>query len=189
MTGNRLLEIARSEGFSAALIPTDQIPVDPKYRAYCEENLCGNYGANYSCPPDCGTVEETHQRLLAEKEAMVIQTVWDIGSYDNKEGIFRAKRAHNAAVLRLMVMDKLRATQAAGFPLGYGGCPLCDPCARKGGEPCKHPEKRISCMSAYCIDVAKLAEKCGLEFAWDPKKLYLFGLIALHGVYVRKKEH
>lgn len=173
-----LTEFARKEGFNVGFTLTEQIPVDPKYRVYCEDNLCGNYGTNYSCPPDCGTVEETHQRLLAEKDAMVIQTVWDIGSYDNKEGILRAKRAHNAAILRLM--DKLQKMEVEGFPLGYGGCPLCDPCARKEGEPCKHPEKRISCMSAYCIDVAKLAEMCGLEFAWNPEKLYLFGMIAFH---------
>lgn len=178
MTVDQLMDMAGAEGFTAAIIPVDRIPVDPKYRAYCEENLCGNYGANYSCPPDCGTVEETHQRLMAEKDALVIQTVWDIGSYENKKAILQAKRAHNAAVLRLM--EKLRETEIVGFPLGYGGCPLCDPCARKEGGPCKHPDKRISCMSAYCIDVAKLANFCKLEFAWNPEKLYLFGMIVFH---------
>ena len=178
MTKDELLALARTEGFSATLISVDQIPVDPKYRAYCEENLCGNYGANYSCPPDCGTVEETHQRLLSESEAMVIQTIWDIGNYDNKPAILHAKHTHNAAVLRLM--DKLSGTEVVGFPLGYGGCPLCAPCLRKENRPCAHSEKRISCMSAYCIDVAILAERCGLEFSWTPGKLYLFGMIAFH---------
>ena len=41
-------------------------------------------------------------------------------------------------------------------------------------------ERRISCMSAYCIDVAKLAQRCGLQFGWIPGKLYLFGMIAYH---------
>jgi len=35
---------------------------------------------------------------------------------------------------------------------------------------------RISCMSAYCIDVAKLAAECGLFFDWQQDKLYLFGM-------------
>jgi hypothetical protein len=35
-------------------------------------------------------------------------------------------------------------------------------------------------MSAYCIDVAKLAERCGLQFGWIPGKLFLFGMIACH---------
>lgn len=175
MSERELLELAQGEGFSAGIVSTDQVPVDPKYRAYCEENLCGQYGANYSCPPDCGTVEEVHDRLLSKEKAMVIQTTWEIEGYEDKAAVLRSKKAHNAAVLRLM--DKLRKAGVSGFCLGYGGCPLCDPCARKENRPCAHPEKKISCMSAYCIDVATLAGKCGLEFDWNPKKLYLFGMI------------
>lgn len=65
MTDRELLELARADGFSAAIIPTGKIVTDEKFRPFCEENLCGNYDANYSCPPDCGTVEETRQRLMA----------------------------------------------------------------------------------------------------------------------------
>ena len=42
------------------------------------------------------------------------------------------------------------------------------------------PEKKISCMSAYCVDVGKLAKKCELPFAWSNDKMHLFGLIAFH---------
>ena len=52
MTEQEILKMAADAGFSAALIPTAEIPVDAKYRAFCEENRCGNYGANYACPPD-----------------------------------------------------------------------------------------------------------------------------------------
>lgn len=45
-----------------------------------------------------------------------------------------------------------------------------------------YPDRRISCMSAYCIDVAKLAQLCELEFAWSQEKLYLFGMLAIHEV-------
>ena len=87
-------------------------------------------------------------------------------------------KTHNAAVLRLM--EKVKAAGCQGFCTGYNGCPLCEPCKRKENLPCAHPEKRISCMSAYCIDVAKLADRCGLEFGWITGKLFLFGMIAYH---------
>jgi hypothetical protein len=35
-------------------------------------------------------------------------------------------------------------------------------------------------MSAYCVDVAKLAQRCDLQFGWIPGKLFLFGMIAYH---------
>ena len=138
--------------------------------------MCGQYNANYSCPPDCGSVEALHKTLLDQERVLVVQTRHQIGSYENKPAVNRARIEHNAAVLR--VLEKLRAAGYQGFCSGYNGCPLCDPCKRKEGLPCAHPQKRISCMSAYCVDVAGLAEKCGMEFAWSPEKLYLFGMIA-----------
>lgn len=174
MTDTELIQLAQSEGFTAALIPTSKIVTDEKFRPFCEENLCGNYDANYSCPPDCGTVSETRQRLMEQDRALVLQRIWPIGSYENKPAILEAKRNHNAAILRLT--RKLREQGLSGFCLGYGGCPLCSPCKRVMGEPCPHPESRISCLSAYCVDVTKLAAECNLPFAWEPEKLFLFGM-------------
>lgn len=174
MLDHELIKMSEEAGFTAAIIPTKEIVVDPQFRKFCEDNLCGKYNANYSCPPDCGTVEETRQRLMEQDKALVLQSIWEIGSYDNKDGILESKKIHNAKILRLT--EQLRQAGVQGFCLGYGGCPLCDPCKRVTNEPCAHPDKKISCMSAYCIDVAKLADKCGLEFAWVPEKLFLFGM-------------
>ena len=169
-----IIKLAEEMGFTAAYIDTADVVQDPSFRKFCEDNLCGKYNANYACPPDCGTVDEVQQRLKAGKRALVLQSIWDIGSYDNKDEIQKSKKTHNAAILRFT--ETLRQAGHKGFCLGYGGCPLCDPCKRVNNEPCAHPEQKISCMSAYCIDVAKLAEKCGLEFAWIPEKLFLFGM-------------
>lgn len=169
-----ILKLAKDNGFSAAMIATDEIIQDASFRKFCEDNLCGKYDANYSCPPDCGTVEEVQARLKAGKRALVLQTIWEIGSYENKQAVQASKKAHNAAILRFT--ERLRQAGIQGFCLGYGGCPLCDPCKRVENQPCAHPDKKISCMSAYCIDVGKLADKCGLEFAWVPEKLFLFGM-------------
>ena len=59
MTAEQMVQYAYEEGFSAAaVVDTSDIVFDPSFRPYCEENLCGQYGANHSCPPDCGTPEE-----------------------------------------------------------------------------------------------------------------------------------
>lgn len=174
----KLLELAMEEGFYAAIIPTKDVPVDPKFRVFCEQNLCGQYRANYACPPDCGTVEEMHRSILEQEKALVVSTIWDISSYEDKCTVQKARQSHNAAVLRLLA--KVRDAGCAGFCTGYNGCPLCSPCKRKENLPCAHPDQKISCMSAYCIDVAKLAQRCELEFDWIPSKLFLFGMIAYH---------
>lgn len=116
--------------------------------------------------------------LLSQKKALVISTVWEVEGFDDKKGVLHAKQSHNSAVLRLM--DRLMALGCSGFCMGYNGCPLCQPCLRTENRPCAHPDKRISCMSAYCIDVAQLAKRCDLAFDWIAGKLFLFGLIAYH---------
>ena len=178
MNDMELIKLAEAMGFRAALIPAKEIPVDGSFRKFCEDNLCGKYNANYSCPPGCGTVEEVHRRLFGGQSALVLQTIHEIGSYENKEAILKSKKNLNMDILKLT--DILRKEGMDCFCLGYGGCPLCDPCKQVTGEPCAFPEKRISCMSAYCIDVGKLAGKCGMEFAWVSEKLFLFGMILLY---------
>ena len=178
MNDMELIKLAEDAGFRTALIPVREIPVDESFRKFCEDNLCGKYNANYSCPPGCGTVMEVHKRLFAQEKALVLEMIWDVDGFDDKEFIFSSRNKLNRTVLQLM--DQLREAGMDGFCLGYGGCPLCNPCKQAIGEPCVFPEKKISCMSAYCIDVGKLAQKCGLPFAWSNEKLHLFGLIAFH---------
>ena len=178
MTDLELIQMAEGNGFRAASISAKDIPVDGSFRKFCEDNLCGKYNANYSCPPGCGTVEEVHLRLHSADTALVLQSIHEIGGYENKEAILKSKKNLNLMILRMT--EDLRQNGADCFCLGYGGCPLCDPCKQVEGETCAFPEKRISCMSAYCIDVAKLAGRCGLEFAWIPEKLFLFGMIVFN---------
>lgn len=75
MNKDTLIRLALDHGFSAAaLIDTSEIVFDASFRPYCEENLCGSYGANYSCPPDCGTPKEMERQMLSFNYALVFQT-------------------------------------------------------------------------------------------------------------------
>ena len=94
MTAEQMVQYAYEEGFSAAaVVDTADIVFDPSFRPYCEENLCGQYGANYSCPPDCGTPEEMKQKVLAHKKALVLQSIWQLESYTDTPAIKKGKSA------------------------------------------------------------------------------------------------
>lgn len=177
MTQEQLIAYAVEEGFAAAaVICPDEIVFDSTFRPYCEENLCGQYGVNYACPPYCGSPEEMLQRILAHKRALVLQTIWEISDYSDGDAIKQAKGTHNAAQIRLA--KRLREEGYEGFLVGASGCSLCKPCAVVEHAPCRFPEFQYSCMSAYCIFVRKLAERCGMEY--DCGK----GLLAFFGMYV-----
>ena len=177
MTHETMTGMAAEEGFAAAaVITTAEIPLDASFRPLCEENLCGQYGCNYTCPPDCGTPEKMERKVRAHKRALVLQTIWEISDASDNAAVKQAKKAHNAAQLRLA--KKFREGGIPGFLVGASGCALCSPCHLKNGEPCPHPNERYSCMSAYCIFVQKLAERCGMEYDCGS------GLIGFFGMYV-----
>lgn len=177
MNEQDFLKMAAEEGFAAAaLVDTGDIPFDFSFRPYCAENLCGQYGVNYSCPPDCGTCEQMRDRILSRKKALVLQTVWEISDYTDIPAIKEAKGGHNHASIALM--QKMRQLGYEGFMVGASGCALCQPCALQKGAPCRFPDLQYSCMSAYCIFVKKLCDRCGLEYDCGP------GLLAFFGMYV-----
>ena len=175
MTEKEILTLAQNAGFVAKIIPTQDIVVDYSFRKFCEDNLCGKFGANYSCPPDCGTPEELHSKILAKDNALVMQLICNIDGYEDKEAIQNARKNVNFSVLD--VAENMREAGYNLIPLGYNGCPLCNPCKRTLNQSCLFPEKSISCISAYCINVTELANRCEFEFTWSDKKLYLFGMI------------
>lgn len=172
----RICREAAKRGFSAAFIPTGDIPVNPDFLRFCEENRCGNYNANYACPPACGSPAEMHEKLLGGKRALVLQSCFDIPGYFTPE-VQSCKKRHSTAIRDFMMF--LRSAGYEVFGAAYGGCGLCERCALPDGEPCRFPELCMSCLSAYCVDAAELAKRCGLPFAWDEKKLHLFGMIVM----------
>ena len=177
MKTEEMLALAKKEGFcNACVVPTDQIVFDASFRPYCEENFCGQYGINYACPPDCGTPDEMKERVLSYSNALVLQTKWEIASFEDKEKLQMGKTLHNQAMLRLI--KNLRSQGCCGFMVGAGGCSLCKPCLLKEGKPCRFPNLRYSCMSAYCIYVKKLADSCGMDYD------YKDGILSYFGMYV-----
>lgn len=177
MTYQEMIQYALEENFAdAAIVDTDQIVFDPSFREYCAENICGQYGANHSCPPGCMAPEEMKQRILSHKKALVLQSIWEIADYSDWTLIKPAQNAHNAAQLRLA--KRLQEEGYDGLQVGAGGCSLCSPCKQLLNQSCCFPQQQFSCMSAYCIFVKKLADCCGMEYDCGD------GLLAFFGMYV-----
>ena len=177
MHSQDILQLAQDAGFSAAaIVNTDAIVFNSEFRKYCEENLCGRYGANYSCPPDCGSPEEMQRRLAPYRSALVVQSKWPITDYSDFAAIKAAKQWHNRKML--LVIDRLKKEGHRGKMAGASCCTLCERCAILDSQPCRDPERQFSCLSAYCIYVKALAEACGMEYTCADGQLALFGMYA-----------
>lgn len=177
MNRNDLPELAMEMGFAAAaLIETKDIEFIPAFRPLCEENLCGKYGVNYACPPDCGTVEEMKARVRKWPMAVVLQTVWDVDDPMDGSETKPAKGKHNK-----LTREFIDRTGLDGLMVGASGCNLCETCAIVEGKPCRFPKLMFSCMSAYCIFVKDMADKCGMEYDYGPNTVALFSMFCFDG--------
>lgn len=173
MNEQEIISRAEEQGFAnAVFVDTEAITFLPSFRPLCEENVCGKYGVNYACPPDCGSVEEMARRIRSHKRALLLQTMWDIPDALDEAATKPAKRKHNRMTL------KLRETlEQPVLMVGAGGCDLCSPCAITEGKPCRFPETKFSCMSAYCVFVQELCERCGMEYDCGPGVVAFFSML------------
>lgn len=178
MDEKRWIEKSEDFGFTAAaFLDTDRLKFDAGLRKYCEENLCGNYGINYACPPDCGTAEEMKQRVLQYDKALVVQTVYAVKDVRNAGETGPLKRDHNQRSRKLE--EELNKNGISCVPILAGPCSLCGRCARGAKEPCRFPERIASCLSAYCICAEKMAEDCGMSYWCGSENVAFFSLFLI----------
>lgn len=160
MNEAELLRKALDMGFAnAALIGTGDITFVPAFRPLCRENLCGQYGANYACPPACGSVEEMRARILRHPRALVMQTMWDIEDPLDAAQTRPAKGRHNQLTRRLIDW-----AGEPGLMVGASGCSLCSPCAVTGGGI---PAVSRSCNTPVCPPTACLFGSWRRDAAWS----------------------
>ena len=171
----RLCGIALEAGaYRAGVISTDEVKTDAAFRKMCEQNLCGNYGRSWMCPPDAGPIEELMAEVRTFSHILVYQTVGELEDSYDFEGMMEAGARHNQVVRR--IRDELRAEPLKRvLHLGAGGCRMCETCAKKTGEPCRHPELAMSSLETYGINVSELAKAAGMKYINGQNTVTYFG--------------
>lgn len=145
-------------------VPTTCITLSVEVRALCEQNRCGNYGRNWTCPPAVASFDHFRERL-SEFDAMLILTdVYTIKDSFDWRGMKESIRQFNE---KLLALKKHIASVDDGFRffiLGAGACHLCEPCNYVNRKPCRHPEEAIVSLEACGIDVMRLLKQNGLPY-------------------------
>lgn len=169
------IDIALSLGVhKAVLIEIKDILFNPKFRKYCEENLCGFYNKNLMCPPDIGTTEEVINLAKSYKYGIFYQTKGIIKDYSDKNGILHAANMQNNIAQKMKkALNNIGIKNILSMSTH---CKYCDRCAKVDNKPCHHPELAIGCLSAYCIDVQDLAEKYKMDYNCSEQVILHFGL-------------
>lgn len=162
--------------FRASVIPVDDIETDASFRDLCASNACGNYGRNWMCPPDAGDIEVLMADLRTYSYALVYQTVSELEDSYDFEGMMDAGVRHN----RLMVALRQRLSEESlsrALHLGAGGCRLCEICAKRTGEPCRHPDLAVASLETYGVNVSRLAPAAGMKYINGQNTVTYFGAV------------
>ncbi len=159
--------------YKAGVLTTDQIPFDENLRRYCQVNYCGNYGKNYACPPSVGDEKQLIAKAKNYKKALVFQTVAQIEDSLDLEGMKEAELRHSKIAAKINQHIKKQFDDY--LQLTAGKCAVCPVCAQIENEPCRFPDKAISSLEAYCMNVSTLAKLCSMNYINGKDTVTYFG--------------
>ena len=162
------IEIARQCGFTeAAPLRIETLKTMPMVRDACAADKCQAYGKNWTCPPNCGTLEECDARMHSYSRGILLQTVGKLEKRIDTKGYMRINAEHNEAFLKFA--EEIRKEHPNALCLGAGGCRVCEKCAHP--EPCRFPDKAMSSMEAYGLFVTQVCRDNGVQYYYGPKTI------------------
>ena len=168
-----LKALALEAGFTHAAVADAAIlkPL-PEVREMCAANTCRRYGACWSCPPACGTLEECRARMAPYSTVLVVQVVGQLEDSWDIEGMHDTEARQKEAFSRLL--PQMQKRYPALLPLNAGCCTVCKQCTCPDA-PCRFPEKAISSMEAYGLLVNQVCTDSGLQYNYGPNTMAYTG--------------
>lgn len=160
----------------ATIIGQDKIVLSAQFRRICESNQCGGYGKCWKCPPEIGPVEELMAEVRSYSHALLYQSIATIEDSFDIEGMFEA--GHQHALLSQKIQSALKPLlHQSSLHLSCGGCHLCETCAKAVGEACRQPDKALSSLEGYGIDVFNTTKSTELKYVNGTNTVTYFGMV------------
>ena len=176
---NLIAQVLSAGALRAAPIPASDVVTSAAFRDMCADNRCGMYGKCWVCPPAVGEIDDLMARIRTYDMGVLYQTVGELEDSFDIEGMIESKRVHSELSQRIEGM--LRETFPGDYlHLSAGGCKLCERCAILDDKPCRFPDRAISSLEAYGIDVYQTTSKTPLRYINGQNTVTYFGLILYH---------
>ena len=148
----------------AAVVPVEKVETDASFRKLCESNVCGNYGKNWRCPPCAGDIDDLIAELRSYRYMLVYQSIGRLEDSYDFEGMMAAGERHSTLTKAFIQITEGDRHLGRHVNLGAGGCRICPTCAKKDDLPCRHPDKAITSLEAYGVNVSRLAAAAGMKY-------------------------
>lgn len=136
-------------------------------RSECAENKCRMYNKVWTCPPNCGTLQECGAHMRSYSSGILLQTVGSLKGPFDAEGYSKAEKIHRQRLIALN--EYLHMFCSNALCLGAGGCSICEKCSFP--EPCRFPEKALSSMEGYGLFVTEVCRKNNVKYHYGPNTI------------------
>ena len=158
MTKEEAARLAEKTGFSHwGFFETKGLRFLPEVRDMCASGRCQRYNKCWSCPPACGTLEESAEKASQYSWGILLQTTAELEDDYDAETMMEAEKQQKE---RLEAFCLEIAGKEKMLPMGAGSCMICKTCTYPDA-PCRFPDRMITSMEAYGLvvsDVCKLAD-------------------------------
>jgi len=134
-------------------------------RDSCAEDKCRRYNRNWTCPPNCGTLEECAARMQSYRKGIMLQSVTQLEKVFDSKGYRRAGENFGSALKAFS--ERIREVYPDALILGAGGCSVCKKCNYP--EPCLFPEKATYSMEGFGLFVTQVCRDNGLQYNYGPE--------------------
>lgn len=163
-----LFDTALTFGFSAvASVEPKKLTVQSAVRAMCAANRCHAYHRNWTCPPECGTLEQCAAAISSCTAGVLLQTTGYLEDSFDYEGMMALEKQHLSRFHAFC--EQIRKKYPNALCLGSGGCRICKVCAYP--DLCRFPEKACSSMEAYGLLVSDVCKLCGIPYYYGENTL------------------
>ena len=167
-TKQELYAMALDAGFStAAPLDVTTLEVHKEVRAMCASDKCHAYGKNWTCPPECGTLEQCAAQMRPYSNGLLLQTSGKLEDSFDYEGMMDIEAHHRKALHTFAV--RMLAFYPNALCLGAGGCRVCKTCAHPA--PCRFPDRACSSMEAYGLLVTEVCTRNSTPYYHGPNTI------------------
>jgi predicted metal-binding protein len=161
----------------AAMVDAPKIIFHEEFREACEKNVCRKYNSNWMGPPAIGPIPVLMEKARQYRQGLLIQTVHQVARTFDYKGMLEGGKMHEQVFRILLAKIREKYTFSEMLPLNAGCCSICERCAYLDQEPCRHPDRAVSSVEAYGIDVMALEKSAGIPYYNGKNTVSYVGLI------------
>lgn len=154
--------IRETGSFSVAVpLATETLVPRPEVRAWCNPEACSRCGKTWTCPPACGSLNDTERMIRRYKRGWLLVHEGRLQHERDYDAMRRTGEAHKEAVLTLYA--SLLGTYPDAIVLSAGSCSFCHVCTYPD-KPCRFPDFAYPSMEACGLLVRDVCEQNGIPF-------------------------